>query len=134
MMFEPYVFAPFEKPELTLAQEFENHMAMAVAESCLGSFTGDLWGMAITTDLESETVDCHLWFGVDPTVHDRYEMSYWVSSFGAATGGGIGLNLHRTVMSRSDYSRVDTSMRWLYLQRNPTHALPDDMAPDDLHP
>jgi len=131
-MADDHVFVPFERPDISIDQEFQNHMSMAVAQASLGKFTGNLWGLAVTTERSTETVDGYLWFAEEPTELDRYEMSEFEFSFTAITGGGVTLRIHRTVMDRGGFASGRTGLRWLYRQRHPSAELPDDVGADEL--
>lgn len=126
------VIPPFEKPDPPLEVEFANYMAMAVAQSVLNAFEPNLWGLGITTDLETEIVEAHFFFSSEPTDLDRYEISESVFSFGAATGGGVVMRVHRTVMDRGAYHPRFGELRWIHLERHPGAELPDDVGFDEL--
>lgn len=132
MTIRNYIAPRFEKPDLPMRLEFENHMLMAAAEASIGGFAENLWGFGVTTDLATETVDAHLFFGSEPTDQDRFEISEFKFSFGAATGGGIELRIHRTVMNRAAYRPVFGELRWVHLRRDPVVRMPDDVGFDEL--
>ncbi len=127
-----YVFHPFQRPESSLSQEFSMHMGLAVLNASLGSFGENLWGMAITTDLEAEAVNAYLWFESEPTLLDRDEMGEFASAFNNYSDGGADLNLHWRVQKQIDHGRIDQSLSWIYRRRSPAVVLPDDFDESDL--
>lgn len=127
-----YVAPPFERPDRTLEQEFANEMAMTVVGAALSVFGANLWGLGITTDFDSATVDAHLFFGSEPTDLDRYEISEFAFAFDCDTCGGARVRIHRTVMNRGDYAPKRGLLRWIHLERHPTAELPDDVGFDEL--
>lgn len=126
------VFPPFEPPELSRAQAFADHMMAAVGDAALGAFDTNLWGLAVTTELATETVDAYLYFDSEPSDLDRFEISEFKFGFGAATGGSVELRIHRTVMDRGAFVPVFGASAWLLLRRHPGAGLPDDVGFDEL--
>ena len=117
-------------PALTSDREFANEMFSAVVQSALGGFDDNLWGLGLTTDFETETVDVYLFFSREPTDLDRYEISEFAFSFDAV--GETWLRIHRTVMARERFVPVRGGLRWCYLRRHPAAELPDDAGFDEL--
>ena len=111
-------------------QEFANRMFLAVSQSALGGFGESLWGVAFTTEFETETVDLHLFFDTEPTDLDRYEISELALSFDAV--GEVGLRLHRTVMARERLAPDTGPLVWCFLRRHPDAELPDDVGFEEL--
>ena len=132
MMSGGYVFHPFQRPETSLSQEFSIHMGLAVVAASLGSFGDNLWGLAIATDLESESVDAYLWFESEPTLLDRDEMGEFASAFDNHSDGGVDLRLHWQVEPRIDHGPIERTLQWISLKRHPSEVLPDDFDERDL--
>ena len=105
-------------------------MFLAVSRSALGGFGESLWGVAFTTEFETETVDLHLFFDTEPTDLDRYEISELALSFDAV--GEVGLRIHRTVMERERLAPDTGPLVWCFLRRHPGAELPDDVGFEEL--
>ncbi len=123
---------PFHRIELTAAQEFAVHARMTVMGAALNTFGANLWGLGITTELETATVDAYLFFGSEPTDLDRYEISEFVFAFDCDVDGPVFMRVHRTVILRGDYLPTPGSLRWIHLERHPSAELPDDVGFDEL--
>lgn len=132
MRFVDHEFPPFEPQPLTRAQAFAAEMCDAVADAALDGFGSNLWGLAMTSDVETETVHAYLFFDEEPDELDRYEISEFRFSFFAATGGGIALETHRTTMDRDRYRLRFGEMRWCHRRRRADAVLPDDVGFDEL--
>lgn len=114
---------------LTPEQDFAYRMFGVVCQSALGGFDENLWGLALTTELETETVDAYFFFSTEPTDLDRYELSEFAFMFDAI--GEVGLRIHRTVMARERLEH-DHGWRWCFLRRHRAVVLPDDAGFDEL--
>jgi hypothetical protein len=112
------------------AHQFTARMFTAVSQSALGGFDENLWGIAFTTEFETETVDLHLFFHSEPTDLDRYEISELAFAFDAV--GEVGLRIHRTVMAREGFTPEPGPLIWCFLLRHPAAAIPDDVGVEEL--
>jgi hypothetical protein len=112
------------------AQQFTARMFTAVSQSALGGFDENLWGIAFTTEFETETVDLHLFFEAEPTDLDRYEISELAFAFDAI--GEVGLRIHRTVMAQEGFIPDPGPLIWCFLRRHPAAELPDDVGFEEL--
>ena len=115
---------------LTPEQEFAYRMFGVVCHAALGGFDDNLWGLAVTTEYETETVDAYFFFFAEPTELDRYELSEFAFMFDAI--GEVGLRIHRTVMARERLGRDPAWWRWCFLRRYRGLTLPDDAGFDEL--
>ncbi|MEZ5246256.1 MAG: hypothetical protein R2707_14235 [Acidimicrobiales bacterium] len=112
------------------AHQFTTRMFLAVCEAALGAFDDNLWGIAFTTEFETETVDLHLFFEVEPTDLDRYEISEFAFAFDAI--GEVGLRIHRTVMAAERFVPDHGPLIWCFRRRHPAAELPDDVGFEEL--
>ncbi|MEQ8842199.1 MAG: hypothetical protein RIB98_14545 [Acidimicrobiales bacterium] len=124
-------YVPFRRPETTLQEEFWRHMSSVVTRAALGHFVDNVWGLSITTDLETECVNAYLWFESEPTHLDRFEMAEFAFEFDDYSGG-VEFNLHWLKVTRQEYGKLDHRMQWIYVKRHPERVLPDDFVESEL--
>lgn len=131
-MVDDEVALPFHRIELTAAQEFAKHAVATAMGAALNTFGANLWGLGITIELETATVDAYLFFASAPSDLDRYEISEFLFAFDCDVDGPVAMRVHRTVMDRGDYLPTFGALRWIHLERHPSAELPDDVGFDEL--
>lgn len=131
-MTRSYEYHPFRRTEIPRSNEFANLMRLLICDASLGSFGSNLWGLAISADVEAESVEAYLWFDEEPSLLDRDEMGEFASAFDNYADGAVALHVHWQVSPQSEHGAIDHSLDWAYLRRDPTFTLPDDFDEIDL--
>ena len=106
--------------------EFENGMLVTVAASLSGAFASEMWGVSLTSDAATRTVDIHLAFSRELNRVDRYELEELLSMLDSQSVR-VFWKTQIWVGARADVlDWPGLAHRRVYLQRSPDAEVPDD--------